>query len=114
MRAAVLRRPVIDLSAAVFAQHLHTTFTVESEDGTRCNLELAEVSQRREQAGYESFSLVFHGPAATAFGQGTRRLVHAELGGLDVFLVPIAPAGGTARYEAVFNVLRSDEVVPNG
>jgi hypothetical protein len=50
----------------------------------------------------KQFSLVFRGPAAPVLPQGTYRLSHAELGELDLFLVPIGPDAEGMRYEAVF------------
>jgi hypothetical protein len=48
------------------------------------------------------FSLMFSGPAAPIMPQGIYRLVHAELGSLELFLVPLQPDRDGARYEAVF------------
>ena len=51
----------------------------------------------------EPFSLVFAAPKSASGAQGTYRLRHADLGTLEVFLVPIAPEGGYPQFEAVFN-----------
>lgn len=48
------------------------------------------------------FSLMFSGPATPIMPQGIHRLVHDELGTLELFLVPLAPDGDGARYQAVF------------
>ena len=48
------------------------------------------------------FSLLFRGPVDPFLSQGTYRLDHAELGALDIFLVPIGPDAEGMRYEAVF------------
>jgi hypothetical protein len=48
------------------------------------------------------FSLMFSGPAAPIMPQGIYRLAHAELGSLELFLVPVQPDRDGARYEAVF------------
>jgi uncharacterized protein DUF6916 len=70
-------------------------------------LELAEATQSTVPGGVGpdgrqrlQFSLVFRGQAGLA--QGTYRLEHAELGELDLFLVPIGPEDGSMRYEAAF------------
>ncbi|HEY2507675.1 MAG TPA: hypothetical protein VGI58_14260 [Streptosporangiaceae bacterium] len=49
-----------------------------------------------------AFSLRFHGPADPALGQGIHRLAHAQMGELDIFLVPIAADQYSRSYEAVF------------
>jgi hypothetical protein len=48
------------------------------------------------------FSLVFRGPLRPVLPQQIYRLEHAELGALDIFLVPIGPDAQGMRYEAVF------------
>lgn len=48
------------------------------------------------------FSLVFRGPEGSALPQGIYRLSHAELGELDLFLVPIGRDAEGTRYEAAF------------
>jgi uncharacterized protein DUF6916 len=50
----------------------------------------------------EQFSLLFRGPVEPALPQAIYRLDHAELGSLDLFLVPLAPRGDGAVYEAAF------------
>ncbi|MCL1588453.1 MAG: hypothetical protein M3092_08540 [Actinomycetia bacterium] len=52
-----------------------------------------------------SFSVLFRGPADPALVQATYALDHAELGGLTLFLVPIAADDTGRTYEAVFNRL---------
>ncbi len=62
---------------------------------------------RRTDPGGElsTYALVFRAPPRRAAHapQGTYRLTHAELGTLEVFLVPIGPDAGGMRYEAIFN-----------
>jgi hypothetical protein len=56
------------------------------------------------------FSVMFHGPLQPVAPQGIYRVEHAELGALELFIVPIGPDEPTApgqpptavRYEAVF------------
>ncbi|GMA15235.1 hypothetical protein E5F05_01290 (plasmid) [Deinococcus metallilatus] len=49
------------------------------------------------------FSLLFHGPAQPWAAQGTYHMEQAELGALDVFLVPLGPDARGMRYQAIFN-----------
>jgi hypothetical protein len=48
------------------------------------------------------FSVVFRGLMAPVLPQGTYHFTHAELGELDLFLVPIGPDSEGMRYEAAF------------
>ncbi len=64
---------------------------------------LAEVGERREQQGFESFSLLFHVDNVAAPQQGSHVVRFADGVQLDVFLVPIARDGTRLVYEAVFN-----------
>jgi hypothetical protein len=48
------------------------------------------------------FSLEFHGPEQPELPQATFRMTHADLGDLDLFLVPLGPRDGSSRYEAAF------------
>lgn len=50
----------------------------------------------------QPFSMEFRGPHEPQLGQATYGLVHAELGALAVFLVPIARDPEGMRYQAIF------------
>jgi hypothetical protein len=49
------------------------------------------------------FSLVFTGSADGIRPQGIYALEHETLGRLELFLVPLAPDGTSARYQAIFS-----------
>jgi len=49
------------------------------------------------------FSLVFTGPVEPLLPQRIYRMLHGDLGEIDIFIVPIGRDGSGARYEAVFN-----------
>lgn len=68
-------------------------------------LTLHEVSDLVEQHGTRSFSLVFHASADVVLEQGIHSLRHADLGDLDIFLVPIGESDTAREYEAVFSVI---------
>ena len=72
------------------------TELVEATEGSQLGGPGPDGSQRRQ------FSLVFRGPSTPLLAQGTYRLVHAELGELALFLVPIGPDDAGPRYEAAF------------
>lgn len=48
------------------------------------------------------FDLVFRGPAAPVHPQGTYLVTHADLGELELFLVPLSQDDDGVRYQAAF------------
>jgi len=69
-------------------------------------LVLASVTELSNDA-FETFSLLFVGPAEPALPQGTVELTHDTLGLLALFVVPVGRDATGMRYEAVFNRLRA-------
>ena len=67
-------------------------------------LSLVEVRSLGEGGGGRApFALLFRGPpGAPVYAQQTMRLRHAELGDLEIFLVPVANTPAGADYEAIF------------
>jgi hypothetical protein len=101
LRPSQLREGVIELhsvTAATFAEHLHESFAVDAGEGQPLSFELVEVASSEGAATGRPFSAVFLGPAEPVLRQRIHRLEHAELGSLELFLVPIGPG----RYEAIF------------
>jgi hypothetical protein len=106
---------VVDLSkltGADFQAHLHQAFCLHLPSLDPIELELhavtdlgprtmaeAEVAGRRRP-----FSLVFLGPPTDLYlSQATYTVVHAQMGEISLFLVPLGPtAEQRMRYEAVF------------
>lgn len=52
--------------------------------------------------GRDPFTLVFRGPTEPSLPQATYRLEHAELGALEIFIVPIGQDADSMSYEAIF------------
>jgi hypothetical protein len=50
-----------------------------------------------------SFSLLFRGPHEPKLPQMIRHLEHPEVGGIDLFLVPVREDAEARYYEAIFN-----------
>jgi len=88
-----------------FANQLHTVFRLGGGDSGGMELELDQVSAVHSYPRQEVFSLVFKGPGDRLLAQQIYRLEHAQLGPVDIFLVPIQNDGAAAYYEAVFNRL---------
>lgn len=73
-------------------------------DGPEISLHLEDVERHplsETGPGHECFSLLFRTPENVHLQQGTYHLEHASLGGLDLFLVPLA----RGLCEALFNIL---------
>jgi hypothetical protein len=64
---------------------------------------LADVSERRESAGFEQFSLLFRVAEAGAPRQGTYTIAFVDAPSWEVFLVPLRCEGADVVYEACFN-----------
>lgn len=95
----------MDLAAVTyetFAGRVGERFTLE-EASIELELEEATLGAAPPDAGRHPFSLVFRGPPDPLLAQRIHRLEHAELGALEIFIVPIARDAGAARYEAVFS-----------
>ncbi len=95
-----------NLNSRVFAEQLHTTFRVRLSGPAILALELIEVTEKDLTSNYEQFSLIFRGPLAPYFPQGTYSFEHEKLGAMELFAVPIGPDPGGMRYEVIFNRLR--------
>jgi hypothetical protein len=92
-------RDLATLTVDDFAALRGDRFRIAAGDGADFDAELVEVSQiQREPGGRAPFSLVFRGGPDPPLPQRIYRVEHAELGALEIFLVPIA----ADRYQAVF------------
>lgn len=98
-----------DMTEQEFSRHLNSTFQLNLEDHNM-ELKLVEVKAyapgKNEQAGMERFSIYFDGPPDRPLPQGLYHLEHADMGGLDLFLVPVAGNEKKFCYEAVFNYFK--------
>ena len=82
------------------------TFQLRTGDGGVVDLKLTSVDVRDPappDGGRQGFSLVFEGPAEPLLPQQTYQVANAEIGELEIFLVPIGQDAESTRYEAVFS-----------
>jgi hypothetical protein len=93
------------LKQATFAKQVNTEFHVHDPATRPFSLKLSQVVKRTKSAQQETFSLLFHGPAAHFMPQGIHKLKHEQLGEVDIFLVPVGKDSDGFEYEAVFNRL---------
>jgi hypothetical protein len=95
-------RPLDELTAEDFLAVKGEQFRLTA---AQLDLELAQVTQY--SGGFPStarppFSVLFHGPLQPVLPQAIYRLENEQLGGLELFIVPLGPEQGAMRYEAVF------------
>ncbi len=96
------------LSSAKFLPYLNQKFHIHLE--TPLQVDLIEVSDLGPEPSdaqaanaRRPFSLIFRDPSNTRLPQQIYRIEHAELGTLDIFLVPIGSDEHGMRYQAIFN-----------
>jgi hypothetical protein len=88
-----------------FAAALNTRFQVTGEGAEVIELELVEVSDVISTRRQEKFSLLFQGPLHVLLPQRIYRMAHAQLGEIELFIVPVGMNEAGYSYEAVFNRL---------
>jgi len=83
---------------------LNTQFRLGVETEKIVDLELVGVDAHDDVPGQtERFSALFRSPPEHFLPQGTYRMEHERLGGVEIFIVPIRRDGAGIYYEAVFN-----------
>jgi uncharacterized protein DUF6916 len=83
-------------TAETFSPHVQSKFRIE--DGPEVQLEEVRTLGTESDDQRAPFSIVFSGPQEQTLPQQTYKVEHDELGGFELFLVPLGPG----RYEAVF------------
>jgi hypothetical protein len=89
------------LTLGEFAPRLGKPFSVEAQNGA-IQLVLAEAQElpgSMRDGG--AFRLEFHGPLQPTLAQGTYRFRVGDQPA-EIFIVPLGPAAGKLRYEAIF------------
>ena len=93
-----------------FTRHLNTKFNVRLSEEQVVPLVLEEVQPfpalKHARGDMERFSVYFRGPADVLIHQQICRLEHAEMGTLEIFLVPVEQDAKGFRYEAVFSYFK--------
>jgi len=87
--------------AATFAAHLHSVFRLRDQS-TALELALIEVADG-STSRQVSFSLLFRGPQQPPLAQQIYLFEHDDLGGFDLFIVPIRQDAQGRYYEAIVN-----------
>ena len=87
----------------LFEQNLNTLFEVEVPGSGSQSLELITLTRLVSSPAAVAFSAIFRGPLERPFGQGMYPTSHAQMGQVELFLVPVGREADGMRYEAVFN-----------
>ncbi len=98
--SAAVQEPLV---FETFAGRVGQEFRVVVDAATIIATTLTAANAHGDGRVVAGFSLVFTGPSEPVLVQRTYRLVHDELGDLDIFIVPIGRDDTGVRYEAVFN-----------
>lgn len=93
------------LGLTAFAEQVGTEFEVMDDPARVFALQFTKISEQTRTERSEAFSLLFHGPADRSMKQGIHKLKHAQLGEIEMFLVPVAQDQTGFEYEAVFNYM---------
>ena len=94
------------LDLATFHPRVGQTFDVEITERSSIQLTLTEANLgpwQPHDGPATAFELLFQGPSDPILPQATYRLTHADLGPLDIFIVPIGQSNDGTTYQAVFN-----------
>jgi hypothetical protein len=96
---------VDDVSLEKFSTLIGDRFAVHSNEAGELAVTLSEasaLSDRPSPTGRIPFSILFDGPPEPILPQRIYPLEHPLLGRLELFLVPLQPESGRARYQAIF------------
>lgn len=63
-------------------------FKLQTPDGQAISVTLTEVEEYNYSPNIETFDLVFHSQNKEMLEQGTYRISHSKLGGMNLFMVP--------------------------
>lgn len=88
-----------------FAGCLNETFRADLNDGSIdfVLVEARPAANVMPGAARAPFSLLFRNSSALLFPQQIYRMHHPRLGGVDIFIVPIARERDGFLYQAIFN-----------
>ena len=97
--------PLEKLTVETFLNHKDSHFSLLQGSEPAADLTLVEVSSSPPPAAgmRQPFSLIFSGTSGVVLPQRIYSLTHAEIGTLDIFLVPIGATPAATQYQAVFS-----------
>ena len=94
------------LTSSHFQPYLNETFCLEIGADT-VEVELTAVTELgpipQDPTARRAFSLIFRGSREFFLPQRIYHMTHAQMGALDIFLVPVGPDAKGMQYQALFN-----------
>jgi Domain of unknown function (DUF6916) len=94
-------------TSATFEPHVGERFAVAPQQGEPFDAVLSSCAEApygsHAEARRAPFSLVFHADPDPGMPQQTCEITHEELGGFELFLVPVGPDERGMRYQAVIS-----------
>lgn len=91
-----------------FLKQLNTKFRIFFDGQQPTEVELTEVSDRRQRSKFEAYSLTFAAPKDFSPQTLLYRVEHDALGAMELFMGPVEETEDRYLFEAVFNQLISD------
>jgi len=97
--------PLEKLTYEEFLTHKDSHFSLIQGSEPAADLTLVEVSTSPPPAEgmRQPFSLIFSGTPGVVLPQQIYTLTHAEMGTLEIFLVPIGATPAATQYQAIFS-----------
>ena len=88
-----------------FIEQVGSIFEVVDVPPTPFELIMTRVIEHSKTEHNEAFSVFFLGPADRFMSQGIRKIRNAQIGEIEIFLVPMAKTNDGFEYEAAFNYI---------
>lgn len=88
-----------------FSGQVGSVFRARSADGAETDLKLVDLEELVANEVQENFTLLFVAAGDTPPVQGMYRMSHEQLGGMEIFIVPVKKDDKGVYFEAVFNNL---------
>jgi hypothetical protein len=95
-----------ELTLATFADYVGDTFRIRISQDNAIEVTLSEATAAGEAPAPDQrapFSIIFSGPTDPILPQAIYAIEHDAIEAVELFLVPLQPDAGGARYQAVFN-----------
>lgn len=91
-----------------FDKHLNTEFKLQPEQHEPIKMELIETCDKSNK-DINGFSLTFLGKSETIFPQRIYKILHKEMGEINMFIVPFKKDEKGIYYDAIFSRLKTNE-----
>ena len=86
-----------------FSRNLNTEFKIYRTDEEVFEAKLVGAAELRTDDVLNTFAIEFLLPPEFGFEQRIYKIEHAELGTIELFIVPVGQTNSGIRFEAIFN-----------